>query len=41
MGWIAYQTEYKGLRDEHTWRTLQRYMNIDFIRSLFSPFMQS
>ena len=41
MGWVAYQTEYEGVRDEHTWQTLQRYMNIDFIRSLFSPFMQS
>jgi aminoglycoside phosphotransferase (APT) family kinase protein len=41
MGWVAYQTEYEGVRDEHTWQTLQRYMNVDFIRSLFSPFMQS
>jgi aminoglycoside phosphotransferase (APT) family kinase protein len=40
MGWVAYQTDYQGMRDEHTWQTLQRYMNIDFIRSLFSPFMQ-
>jgi len=41
MGWIAYQTNYNGMRDNHTWQTLQRYMNINFIRSLFSPFMQS
>ena len=41
MGWIAYQTEYDGMRDEHTWKTLQRYMDIDFIRSLFTPFMLS
>lgn len=41
MGWVAYQTEYDGMRDEHTWQTLQRYMDIDFIRSLFTPFMHS
>lgn len=40
MGWVAYQTDYDGMRDQHTWQTLQRYMNIDFIRSLFSPFMR-
>lgn len=40
MGWVAYQTDYDGMRDKHTWRTLQRYMNIDFMRSLFLPLMQ-
>ena len=40
MGWVAYQTEFAGLKNADTWRTLQRYMDLDFIRSLFEPFMQ-
>lgn len=38
MAWAAYQTDYNGIRDPHTWRTLQQYMQLDFIRSLFTPF---
>jgi len=41
MAWVAYQTEYGGMRDKHTWQTLQRYMDIDFIRPLFTPFMEN
>lgn len=41
MGWVAYQTDYEGMRDERTWKTLQRYMDIDFIRPLFLPFISS
>ena len=40
MGWVAYQTEFSGNRNPDTWKTLQRYMNLDFIRSLFDPFLQ-
>jgi hypothetical protein len=40
MGWVAYQTTYKGVRNEDTWATLQRYMQLDFIRSLFDPFLK-
>lgn len=40
MGWVAYQTTYAGVRNEGTWATLQRYMQIDFIRSLFDPFIK-
>ncbi|MBW1636717.1 MAG: aminoglycoside phosphotransferase family protein, partial [Deltaproteobacteria bacterium] len=40
MAWAAYQTEYSGMRDRRTWKTLQRYMDIDFIRALFVPFMK-
>jgi hypothetical protein len=40
MGYIAYQTEYEGMRNPDTWATLQRYMNLEFIRSLFDPFMK-
>jgi thiamine kinase-like enzyme len=39
MGWVAYQTDYAGMRNEDTWRTLQNYMRLDFIRSLFDPFL--
>jgi aminoglycoside phosphotransferase (APT) family kinase protein len=37
MGWIAYQTEFAGLKNPDTWKKLQQYMNLDFIRSLFDP----
>jgi aminoglycoside phosphotransferase (APT) family kinase protein len=41
MGWVAYQTEFDGLKNPDTWQTLVRYMRLDFIRSLFTPFMQA
>ena len=40
MGWVAYQTEYAGMKNPDTWKTLQQYMRIEFIRSLFDPFMK-
>lgn len=40
MGWVAYQTDYSGMKNPDTWETLQKYMRIDFIRSLFDPFMK-
>ncbi|MCB2215578.1 phosphotransferase family protein [Desulfofustis glycolicus] len=40
MGWVAYQTDYQGVRNEDTWRTLQRYLDADFIRSLFQPLIE-
>lgn len=39
MGWVAYQTAFDGLKNADTWRTLQRYMDIAFIRPLFEPFL--
>jgi aminoglycoside phosphotransferase (APT) family kinase protein len=39
MGWVAYQTDYDGVRNPDTWATLQRYMDLGFIRSLFDPFL--
>lgn len=39
MGWVAYQTGFSGIRNPDTWKTLQRYMDLGFIRSLFEPFM--
>ena len=41
MGWVAYQTEFVGMKNPDTWRTLQRYMDLAFIRSLFDPFMRT
>lgn len=40
MGWVAYQTDFAGVRNADTWETLQRYLEIGFIRSLFEPFMR-
>lgn len=39
MGWIAYQTDFTGIRNEDTWRTLCSYLDLGFIRSLFDPFL--
>lgn len=41
MGWVAYQTQYEGMKNPDTWATLQRYLDLEFIRSLFDPFMKS
>ena len=41
MGWVAYQTEFSGMKNPDTWETLKQYMRIDFIRSLFDPFMKN
>jgi aminoglycoside phosphotransferase (APT) family kinase protein len=40
MGWVAYQTEFAGMRNPDTWKTLKRYLDIGFMRSLFEPFMK-
>ena len=40
MGWVAYQTEFEGMKNQDTWKTLQRYMNLAFIRSLFDPIVK-
>jgi hypothetical protein len=39
MGWTAYQTTFSGVKNPDTWAKLQQYMNLEFIRSLFDPFM--
>lgn len=36
MGWVAYQSDYQGVRHADTWRTLQRYLDYDFIRTVFA-----
>ena len=40
MGWVAYQTEFSGMKNPDTWKTLKRYMQLDFIRSLFDPIVK-
>lgn len=40
MGWISYQDGSTPIRNEDTWKTLQRYLRLDFIRSLFDPFIK-
>lgn len=40
MGWAAYQSEYAGVKNPDTWAKLQQYMNLEFIRSLFDPFLR-
>ncbi|MDJ0831685.1 MAG: aminoglycoside phosphotransferase family protein [Desulfobacterales bacterium] len=41
MGWVAYQTDYAGVKNPDTWATLQRYMDLKFIRQIFDPFLTS
>ena len=41
MGWVAYQTDFVGMKNPDTWHTLQRYMDLEFIRSIFDRFMTS
>jgi aminoglycoside phosphotransferase (APT) family kinase protein len=40
MGWVAYQGDYAGVRNADTWATLQRYLQLDFIRGIFDPIIQ-
>ena len=41
MGWVAYQTRFSGMKNPDTWAKLQQYMNLEFIRSLFDPFIRN
>ena len=41
MGWVAYQTRFAGMKNPDTWAKLQQYMRLDFIRSLFDPFIEN
>ena len=41
MGWVAYQTQFSGMKNPDTWAKLQQYMDLTFIRSLFDPFIQN
>jgi aminoglycoside phosphotransferase (APT) family kinase protein len=40
MGWVAYQTKFSGVKNPDTWAKLQQYMDLEFIRSLFDPFVR-
>jgi aminoglycoside phosphotransferase (APT) family kinase protein len=39
MAWVAYRTDYEGVRNPDTAATLERYLDLAFIRSLFDPFL--
>ena len=41
MGWVAYQTKFAGMKNPDTWQTLQKYIDLSFIRSLFDSFMKA
>ena len=41
MGWVAYQARVSGMKNPDTWAKLQQYLDIDFIRSLFDPFIKN
>jgi aminoglycoside phosphotransferase (APT) family kinase protein len=41
MGWVAYQTEFSGMKNPDTWAKLQQYMDLKFIRSLFDPIIHA
>ncbi len=40
MGWAAYQSDYAGVKNADTWAKLRQYMNLEFIRGLFDPFLK-
>ena len=40
MAWAAYQGDFAGVKNPDTWRKLQQYMDFDFIRSVFDPFLR-
>ncbi len=40
MAWVAYQQDYSGIRNEHTWRVLNTYMDAHFISAIFSPYLK-
>jgi thiamine kinase-like enzyme len=39
MAWVSYQTGEAVIKNQDTYQKLCHYMNIDFIRSLFEPFL--
>lgn len=41
MGWAAYPSDYAGVKNPDTWAKLQRYMDLEFIRELFDPFLKA
>jgi len=40
MAWVAYQTGFSGIPNPDTWNTLKRYMDLDFIRTVFDPVLK-
>jgi aminoglycoside phosphotransferase (APT) family kinase protein len=40
MAWVNYQTGEHALRNEDTFRKVSAYLQLDFVRSLFDPYME-
>ncbi len=40
MAWIAYQTGDHAVRNEDTFRKIETYLNLEFQRSLFDPYLK-
>jgi len=40
MAWVAYQTGEHALRNEDTFRKVSAYLHLDFVRSLFDPYLR-
>ena len=40
MAWVQYQTGRHTLRNQDTWRKLSMYVDLQFLRELFEPFMK-
>jgi aminoglycoside phosphotransferase (APT) family kinase protein len=41
MAWVAYVTGAHALKNEDTFRKLNAYLDLDFVHSLFDPYMAS
>jgi hypothetical protein len=40
MAWVAYQTGEHALQNQDTFRKVCAYMDLDFVRGLFDPYMR-
>jgi len=40
MAWVAYQTGEHALRNEDTFHKVSAYLHLDFVRSLFDPYLR-
>ena len=40
MAWVAYQTGEHALRNEDTFRKVNAYLHLDFVRSLFDSYLR-
>jgi hypothetical protein len=40
MAWITYQTGDHAVRNEDTFQKIETYLDLDFQRSLFDPYLK-